>query len=272
MTSARRILLVDNGSLEPASTLQLRRIAAGLALRVGAPVEAVSLAHSSKIPTEQLDGMPAVQFEAALNRSLAEGTSEVLTVPLFVGPSHAIMRWVPAMLDERRKVYPHALLKLAPPLFMPGERHLAEILAEHVREQIAASERPRVAVVDHGSPARAVTEVRDAVTAQLRALLGNSVAEVAASSMERRDGADFDFNEPLLERLMVRPEWREGPVVIALLFIAPGRHAGPNGDVAQIVRTARGGDLSGVKFTRVLGEHPRLIDILADRARSAGRL
>ena len=269
MTSARHILLTDNGSLEPGSTLQLRRIAAELAERVGEAVEPVSLAHSDKIPAERLEGRPAERFDAALDWALAGGVEEVLAVPLFIGPSLAIMRWVPAMLEERRARYPRARLRQAPPLYVPGERRVAEILADHVREQIGAGVRPRVAMVDHGSPAREVTDVRNAIAEQVKERLGDAVTEVAACSMERREGAEYDFNEPLLARLLTRPGWTDGPLVIALLFIAPGKHAGPAGDVAQIVRASRGEELRGVKLTRVLGEHPKLVEILADRVRTA---
>ena len=265
--SAPAILLFDNGSLEPASTRQLRRIAAALAARVGTPVAPVSLAHSDKIPAELLDGLPAELFEPALDRLLAAGIREVLALPLFIGPSLAIVRWVPAMLDERRTHYPEAMLRLASPLQGMGERRLAGLLAEQVRVQIAPGVRSRVAVVDHGSPAREVTEVRDTVTAQVRELLGEAVSEVAACSMERRAGPEYEFNEPLLESLLARPGWSDSPLVVALLFVGPGRHAGPEGDVARIVHTARGGNLVGVKFTRVLGEHPGILDILTDRVR-----
>lgn len=270
MTMVRRVLLVDNGSLEPASTLQLRRIAVDLESRLGVGVDPVSLAHSAKISVDALNGRPAELFEAGLERVLRERANEVTVVPLFVGPSHAIVRWLPTMIAERTAVFPAAKVRVALPLHQSGDRRLAEVVADHVRERIEPGVRPRVAVVDHGSPAREVTAARDAVAADVRALLGDAAAEVVACSMERRDGAEYDFNEPLLDRLLARDGWRDGPLVVALLFVAPGRHAGPDGDVAQIVRAARGGDVREVSFTRVLGDHPRLVEILADRVRAAG--
>jgi hypothetical protein len=268
-------LLVDNGSLEPASTRQLRRVAAALAARVEAKVEAVSLAHSDRIPAERLEGGAAELFAAGLERVLGEGAREIVVAPLFVGASHAITRWLPAIVEERTKGREDVRVRVAAPLWVKGERRLGEILAEEVRAAMTKERTNemdemegsavRVAVVDHGSPARAVTEARDAVARQVRELLGDRVAEVAACSMERREGAEFDFNEPTLGRLLARAEWRSGPLVVALLFIAPGRHAGPEGDVARIVKAARGGDRGDVKFTRVLGENPRLVEILAER-------
>ena len=51
---------------------------------------------------------------------------------------------------------------------------------------------------------------------------------VEASSMERREGTEYDFNEPLLENLL-GSEGFEKDVVLSMLFISPGRHAGPGG-------------------------------------------
>lgn len=265
-----RVLLVDNGSLEPASTRQLRRLAAALQARIGVAVDPVSLAHATRVPAAALDGRPAELFEAGLDRVITEGARGIAVLPLFVGPSYAIMRQLPALVAERTRARPELRVGIAPPLFVEGETRLAEILADHVREQIAdGGEKPRVAVVDHGSPSQAVTAVRDAVAAQVRERLGDAVREVAACSMERRPGAEFEFNEPLLENLLTREGWREGPMVVALLFIASGKHAGPDGDVAQIVARARGeSGMSEVRFTRVMGEHPRLVEILVERWRA----
>lgn len=301
MKADSRILLVDNGSLEPASTQQLRRLAAGLAERVGVEVVPASVAHSSKIPAEQLDGRPAELFEAALDRLLTEGASEIVVVPLFVGPSYAIVRHLPAVIAERGRIFSGVVIELAAPLHVPGEPRLAQILAAHIGDLFATSAsdsaarlmirpdrqsgrldnatagrevetRVRVAVVDHGSPSRAVTAVRDAVAAQLRELLGDKVAAVAACSMERRDGLEYAFNEPLLANLLREDGWRDGLVIVALLFIAPGKHAGADGDVAQIVRSARPDGGAGVSFTPVMGAHPLLLEVLADRVRDARRV
>ncbi|WP_353057295.1 hypothetical protein [Salinicola sp. JS01] len=52
----RKILLVDNGSLRPAATLNLRRLAAALSQVSGEAVEAASLLHSFKIPPSSSAG------------------------------------------------------------------------------------------------------------------------------------------------------------------------------------------------------------------------
>ncbi len=270
------VILVDNGSLAAASTLQLRRIAAALQRELAVPVLPASLAHSAAVAAAELEGEPARQFELALDCALAGGVREIVVAPLFVGPSHAITRHVPAVLAARRASYPDARILLARPLSAPGDTRLARRLTDHIREQLensananaiaAAGVRPRVVVVDHGSPSAEVAKVRDDLTAEVRRLLGSLVGAVSPASMERRPGPEYDFNEPLLESLLGDGGWRVDPLVVALLFIGPGRHAGPGGDVERIVARARGGTLAGVAFTRLLGEHPGLIGILADRA------
>jgi hypothetical protein len=124
-----------------------------------------------------------------------------------------------------------------------------------------------VALVDHGSPVREVAAVRDELARQLAEQLGREF-EVAAASMERRPEAEYDFCEPLLERLLARPGWDRGPVTVAMQFLLPGRHAGPDGDVAQICRRAeQAAPGLRTQLTPLVAEHPLLVEILADRAR-----
>ncbi len=260
-------LLVDNGSLEPAATLALRGLAAKLAKRIGQRVEAVSLLHSSAVPVEKIGGTPAEILEPALERRLAAGQSEFLVLPLFFGPSGALIDYLPARVAHLRTKHPQLDLKIAAPLFQPGDDRLARILADQVQALGSASR--RVALVDHGSPARAVTDVRNELAQQLGARLGPAFT-VAAASMERREGAAYDFCEPLLATLLRQPGWNTGDVIVAMQFLLPGRHAGPAGDVATICReaeTASGGTLR-TTMTGLVGEHPLLVDILADRWRA----
>jgi len=263
-------ILMDNGSLEPAATLGLRKLAAKLAERIGRRVEPISLLHSSGVPAEKLGGTPAEILEPALDRRLTAGQNEFLIVPLFFGPSGALTDYLPGRLAHLRINHPVLNVKLAAPLFEPGDDRLARILADQVRA--AGSTAQRVALVDHGSPARAVTALRNELAKQLGALLGPDFS-VAASSMERREGAAYDFCAPLLAGLLRQPGWNSEDVTVAMQFLLPGRHAGPAGDVATICRaaeTASGGALR-TTMTGLVGEHPLLVDILADRWRAVGR-
>ena len=197
-----------------------------------------------------------------------------------------------------------------------GDMRVAGVLADHVRaaisaaaaEAAAAQEPPPlapnsslvaalasgelvVAVCDHGSPSAAVAAVRDHVATQLRALLladgagdeAGAGAGVIACSMERRAGAEYDFCEPSLAGVLRSARASEARlVIVALLFIAPGKHAGPGGDIAEIVAAAQAertaaADSSAtaaatrqaprriIVMTRLLGEHPAFADVLAGR-------
>ena len=90
--------------------------------------------------------------------------------------------------------------------------------------------------------------------------------------MERRDGAEYDFCDPLLARLLDTPPWNASRVIVAMQFLLPGRHAGPDGDVAQICRQAEAAHpgLKTQPTAHSVGAHPLLLEILADRWRAAG--
>ena len=87
--------------------------------------------------------------------------------------------------------------------------------------------------------------------------------------MERRPEPAYDFNEPLLQNLLVdETVFPAGEVVVAQLFLSPGRHAGADGDVAQICREAEE-ERPGLKtfLTNPLGDHPLVLEILKERLR-----
>ena len=88
--------------------------------------------------------------------------------------------------------------------------------------------------------------------------------------MERRDGPEYAFNEPMLEGVLDRVAPGDPDVVIALLFLGPGKHAGPGGDISQIIQASAATKAKvNVYTTTVLGTDPLVVDILADRAAGA---
>lgn len=273
------VFLFDNGSLRAESTLSLRRLAKALADRTGREVRAVSLLHSDKVPAAQLGGTAAELLRAALDRFLTgqpDGAADV--VPLFFGPSAAVTIMTAGHMRTLRERFPHARLRLAPWLVnvadAPDQR-IAKILADQVRvaTQEAGWERPKVLLTDHGSPSREVTAVRDFLANQLRTELAHEAAVVGAAAMERRDGPEYDFNEPLLERALRTPPFNNGNVIVALQFLSPGRHAGPDGDVAQICRAAERESIGlQVRLTEPIAINPLLVEVLADRLNTASKL
>lgn len=274
---APRLVLLDNGSLRPAAVRALRATALALAERTGREVAAVSLLHSHKIPAAELDGVPAPSIEPWLKTQGEAGAREFLVVPYFLGPSRALTEYLPARVAKLRAIWPDLVVRVADPLGAGGEcaiDQLAAVLEERVRAELArrpgGDERPAVAMVDHGSPEPKVTAVRDAVAARLRARLGAAVRAVAPCSMERREGEEFAFSDPLLAALFDRAPFDRGAVIVAMLFLSPGRHAGPAGDVAAICREAEARH-PGLRatMTELLGGHPALVAMLAERLAAA---
>lgn len=266
-----RYLLVDNGSLRPQSVLNLRRIAAQLGRETGLEILPSSLLHSSKVSADQLEGEPAVNLERRLRLFLEAGEREFTILPFFFGPTGAITDYLPQRLAYRREKHGDFTVRQAPFLYLghgADNADLVRILEDNVRQIIGYNKwkRPRVVLVDHGSPLPEVTAVRDALAVELEEALGDSVTAVAPASMERREGEEYAFNEPLLEKLLRQPAWNEGPVIISMLFLSPGRHAGPGGDIATICREARE-ENPGLRtcMTGLVGEHPDIVKVLQRR-------
>lgn len=274
--------LFDNGSFRADSTRSLRRLAARLATRLGHPVRAVSLLHSTRVPAGELNGEPAQLLEPALDAWFADHPGgRALLLPLFFGPSGALTEYVPERLASLRLRHPRARAVLAEALVLPEEEpvELAAALADRVRATAAERgwKRPKVVLCDHGTPQRAVTAVRDRLGAYLACALHGEADTIAVASMERREGDEYAFNEPLLAKILASPPFDTGEVVVALQFLSPGRHAGPGGDVAEICSHAeaaaaeRGRSLS-TAMTATLAEDHRVDEILARRAGPARAL
>src|ERR1019366_4878269 len=142
---------------------------------------------------------------------------------------------------------------------------LSEIIAARAREAFGGLHRPPLIVVDHGGPSPPSAEGRDRVAAEARSILGDEAGPLAAASMESPGGPGFGFNRPLLAEALLAPGFNEGDVVIAPLFLSPGRHAGPGGDLARIAREAQAAS-PGLRchFAGLVGAHPLAIAFLAD--------
>lgn len=269
----RKVVLVDNGSLRPQATLNLRRVAHSLSQATGEAVEAASLLHSYKIPPEALDGYKAVSLGPLAERYAAEGVTELLVLPFFFGPSQALTGYLPERLAEVQANYPQLSVRVTLPLVDSRatlDLRLAQLLAENVREKMSGLSRPAVVLVDHGSPIPEVTAVRNYLAGQLSVLLADEAGCVTFASMERRDGEAYRFNEPLLEDLLVSPALAHRDVILSMLFLSPGRHAGEGGDIAEMCEQAmsRSPGLS-VTTTRLVGENDAIVDILATRLQQA---
>jgi sirohydrochlorin ferrochelatase len=94
------------------------------------------------------------------------------------------------------------------------------------------------------------------------------------AAMERRDGAEYDFNGELLETMLMQVAEinPKTTVDLVLLFVSPGRHAGPGGDIEQICQRLKSHypDLN-IRISPLVGQHAALLSILHDRLTAALR-
>lgn len=260
-----RVYLVDNGSYRVEAYRNLERLAQALAARTGAEVVPAPLLHSDQIAEEALGGGRVRLFEERLREDATRGEREAVVLPLFFGPSGAVVSYLPRRIEAVREAFPALRVALGRWLFdaceSAGSCLLTAILGERVRET-GVREGP-VVLVDHGSPRVEVTRVRDALAGRLAQMLGR---RVVGASMERRESAAYDFNEPLLERALRQPGLSSGDVVVAQLFLSPGRHAGEGGDIAEIcVAAERAQPGLRTHRTELVGTHPQLVELLAKR-------
>lgn len=262
-------LLIDNGSVQAAATLQLRYLAKSVSERTGKQVHPVSLMHANRIPAEQLGGQAADTFEAFLRTQLQAGERAFVLLPLFFGVSKALTSFVPdkvAILTEEFGEFSVTMADVIYP--MPdGESLLAKIIHEHILHTIKDDDDTAHAVLtDHGSPIAKVTDVRKHLAKATQALLPEHIV-LDQSVMERREGKEYDFNGDLLEDYLAQ-QAQQGvtSVAVIMMFFLPGRHAGPDGDVVEICQNVMDQyPALSVSISPLISEHPLLIDILTQR-------
>jgi hypothetical protein len=200
---------------------------------------------------------------------------DFLVIPLFFGISRALTSFIPDLVESLRSKLGLFNLHIADPLYpLPqGEPRLAGILRDQIEPLFSAPPQSRIILVDHGSPQREVTEVRLRIAKELRHLLPPET-HLLEAVMERREGGEYDFNGELLEQVLDQEARKtlHTPILISMLFLSPGRHAGPGGDIALLCSEAeqRHPGLE-IRISPLVGEHPRLIEILQDRLASGLR-
>jgi sirohydrochlorin ferrochelatase len=264
------ILLVDNGSRRAGSTISLRRIARELSSRCGQTVHPVSLQHADKVPAELLDNTPADTFEPFMLRQLENGERSFIVLPLFFGPSRALTSFIPEHIRGFEDKFGAIDLRLSEVLcpLPQGEPRLTEILSNNIEQASSGnSQVSSIILVDHGSPIPEVTAVRDYLGNRLKDMLKPNT-QLYTAVMERRAGREYDFNGILLEEQLdkLAQENCKQTILLAMLFMSPGRHAGPQGDIAEISQQAEEKH-PGLKVvpSALIGEHPLVVEILSDR-------
>lgn len=266
-----KIFLTDNGSLRPASVRSLRRLSRELSKRTGLAILPASLLHTNRIPAEELGGHRAPILEEQISEFLSSGERRFGVIPLFFGPSRALTEYIPAVEARLRKKTPEMEIIQARPLVEEGDPETIErvgtLLERGIQDVVSpGGSPPQIILVDHGTPEIRVNRVRELLGDYLREKMTLAHASFQTAAMERREGPEYAFNDPLLESVLLRMKDTPGPIVVSLLFLQPGRHAGPGGDIAQICEGAlpekRRQDL---RFTPLVGEMEGILPILEDR-------
>lgn len=256
--------------------MALRRVASRLSERIGTEVRPVSLLHSTRIDPVELSGEPAILLEDALELFAQSGGNTAIILPLFFGPSGALIEYLPPRLESLRARHRDSRFVLADCLESPDDDS-AIVLSRAIRRVIekaiapTGQAAPSIIVTDHGSPLAAVTAVRNRIAGELSNLRQSSQQRVIAASMERREGDEYAFNEPLLERALNEvADSGQNEVVVALQFLFAGRHAGPGGDIAKICQDAEAvHPFLQIAITEPIGESPEIIELLARRFNAA---
>lgn len=271
------VALIDNGSLEPAAHRNLRRVAAALSQRTQFPVHAVSWKHSDRIAPERLaepgsatdaenaPPTPAWTVAPFIRAMAALGQREIVFVPFFISAQGAIGSALRQDLEKlQREIGTDLSFTFTDGLASRGA--IPGIVADRIRSKRAQLSLPAttpVIVVDHGGPSPTSAALRNELADHIRAHLGNEMGPLAAASME---GDEHAHNLPLLADQLAMPGFDRGDVIIAPLFLSPGRHAGADGDLAEIARAAEDRLTTPplrCHFTDLIGTHPRAVDTLA---------
>jgi sirohydrochlorin ferrochelatase len=210
-----------------------------------------------------LDGRPAAVLTPWVREQRARGERDFVFIPFFISAQGAIGSALRHELETLQKTDGDFDFTFTDGLAVRGS--LAGIVAARVRETIAAHglQRPAIIVVDHGGPSGASAIIRDEVAVKLRALLAGEIGELRAASME---GAAHPHNLPLLADALTAHGFDCGDVVLAPLFLSPGRHAGPNGDLTQIAHAAEDRltpQPLRCHFAGLVGTHPLVATELA---------
>lgn len=275
------VALIDNGSLQAAAHQQLRSTAATLAARTGVAVHAVSWKHSDRIRASALADRNSATIAVPLRpdgrawtlapwmrAQFAAGERDFVFVPFFVSPQGAIGSALRQDLTALERELGDFTVEFSAGL--ASDDSLARIAADRIRQVITDRQlsRPAVIVVDHGGPSAESARIRDAVATAAAQELGSAIGALSPASLE---GGEYAHNQPLLVDQLTVDGFNRGHVVVAPLFLAPGRHAGPRGDLAQIARAAED-RLSEpplrCHFAELIGTHPLAAESLAEKLRA----
>jgi len=207
--------------------------------------------------------------------SVPELHVSLVVVPLFFGQSKTVTDFIPSALAALSAEYPkrvsitmaNSLMGsnigkgksiVVPDSCVGDDALVAKAVGVKIlkglnsKNQHPFSNTTKVVIMDHGSPSKCVTESRELLASQVNAMLkldkdyenldGNdcqSLLNVFTACMERRDGPKYDFNGDVLSTKITKLADRFPDIehiVVGLMFLSGGRHAGKDGDIDTMVR------------------------------------
>jgi sirohydrochlorin ferrochelatase len=234
-------------------------------------VHPVSLNYSNRVDADALEGRKALLLEEELRQLSSAGRRQFLLAPLFFGRGRNVKAVIPGVVKSLAGGFPGISVGFLPPLVDlrdPSDTGVAGIMAKGIRNTITETgmtDHVAVVIVDHGTPDPEVNAVRSRLVSQVAAVLGQEVGTVSAASMERRAGREYAFNDPLLEHILGSPGF-DDDVVVSPVFLSPGRHAGPGGDIVRICAVAQKmNPPMRIALTPLVGEFPEFPALLAKR-------
>jgi sirohydrochlorin ferrochelatase len=252
------VALIDNGSRAPAAHATLRTAAAALTDRVGVKVHPVSWKHSHRLPRDP-NAPPAWVLPDFVRAMVALGQREFVFVPFFLSAEGAIGTALRRDLELLQSQLGWGAFEFTFSEGLAAQGAIAPIVADRIRariDQLPLRLPPAVIVVDHGGPSPESARLRDTEAARLRRALGPAIGPLVAASLE---GAEYPHNRPLFAEALRTPPFSQGDVIVAPLFLSPGRHAGPAGDLIQIARDAERRSATTplrCHFADLVGTHP----------------
>ena len=168
-TQKRVCLIVDNGSLRPEPTLQLRKVAADLKALVASNVSdviAVSARHSNKIPHAKLEGTGARVLGEVVEGLAGQDITKLIVLPYFLGSSKTVSSFIPETVEAmKQKTQSSFEYTVTPPLVDLSSRSSSEALHESgvavaltklVEDKLTTVGQAPVVLVDHGTPTHQV--------------------------------------------------------------------------------------------------------------------
>ena len=146
--------------------------------------------HSHKIDPAKLNGVAACSMDSFFASKDTDKSDHISVIPMFLGPSLAIIHWLPRKLGELKESATNRDFAIADCLFRKGDQRLGDALIENIRHSISQkfTEPPFVILVDHGTPLPEVNLVREEIRKYLAQRLGGLISGFSTGCKERRKG------------------------------------------------------------------------------------